>query len=31
MVENKDTGSVREGQEVAIRLDAFPFTPYGPS
>lgn len=28
-VENKDIGFVREGQEVAIKLDAFPFTRYG--
>jgi hemolysin D len=28
-VENKDIGFVREGQKVAIKLDAFPFTKYG--
>lgn len=28
-VENKDIGFVREGQTVAIKLDAFPFTKYG--
>jgi hemolysin D len=29
LVENKDVGFVREGQEVEIKLDAFPFTRYG--
>jgi hemolysin D len=29
MVENKDIGFVREGQEVELKLDAFPFTRYG--
>ncbi len=29
-VDNKDIGFVREGQEVAIKIDAFPFTRYGP-
>ena len=29
LVENKDIGFVHEGQEVAIKLDAFPFTRYG--
>jgi len=28
-VENKDIGFVREGQVVAVKLDAFPFTKYG--
>jgi hemolysin D len=28
-VENKDIGFVREGQEVEVKLDAFPFTRYG--
>lgn len=28
-VENKDIGFVQEGQAVAIKLDAFPFTKYG--
>ncbi len=28
-VENKDIGFVHEGQSVAIKLDAFPFTKYG--
>jgi hemolysin D len=26
---NKDAGFVRAGQEVAVKLDAFPFTRYG--
>jgi len=26
---NKDVGFVREGQEVAVKLEAFPFTRYG--
>ncbi|KQW33504.1 MULTISPECIES: HlyD family secretion protein [unclassified Ensifer] len=26
---NKDKGFVREGQEVRIKLDAFPYTRYG--
>jgi hemolysin D len=29
MVENKDIGFVREGQEVELKFDAFPFTRYG--
>jgi hemolysin D len=29
LVENKDIGFVREGQQVEIKLDAFPFTRYG--
>ncbi len=28
-VDNKDIGFVQEGQAVAIKLDAFPFTKYG--
>lgn len=28
-VENKDIGFVREGQEVEVKFDAFPFTRYG--
>ncbi len=28
-VENKDIGFVREGQTVAVKLEAFPFTKYG--
>lgn len=28
-VENKDIGFVREGQEVEVKIDAFPFTRYG--
>ncbi|WP_147820960.1 HlyD family type I secretion periplasmic adaptor subunit [Salidesulfovibrio onnuriiensis] len=28
-VKNKDIGFVREGQEVGIKLEAFPFTEYG--
>lgn len=29
LVLNKDIGFVREGQEVAIKIDSFPFTRYG--
>jgi hemolysin D len=29
LVENKDIGFVREGQEVELKFDAFPFTRYG--
>lgn len=29
MIPNRDIGFVREGQEVAIKLEAFPFTKYG--
>ncbi|MCB1800108.1 MAG: HlyD family type I secretion periplasmic adaptor subunit [Gammaproteobacteria bacterium] len=29
MIENKDIGFVEPGQEVAIKVDAFPFTRYG--
>ena len=29
MIENKDIGFVSEGQEVEIKVDAFPFTRYG--
>jgi hemolysin D len=29
LIENKDIGFVREGLEVEIKLDAFPFTRYG--
>ena len=29
MLLNKDVGFVREGQEVAVKLEAFPFTDYG--
>ena len=29
MIENKDIGFVTEGQEVEIKVDAFPFTRYG--
>ena len=29
MVQNKDIGFVHEGQEVEVKLDAFPFTRYG--
>ena len=29
MVENKDIGFVREGQDVEVKFDAFPFTRYG--
>jgi hemolysin D len=28
-VQNKDVGFVREGQEVRVKLEAFPFTDYG--
>lgn len=28
-IENKDIGFVEEGQEAAVKLDAFPFTRYG--
>ena len=29
MILNKDIGFVREGQEAALKLEAFPFTDYG--
>lgn len=29
MVMNRDAGFVREGQEVRVKLEAFPFTRYG--
>ncbi|MCP5445519.1 MAG: HlyD family type I secretion periplasmic adaptor subunit [Chromatiaceae bacterium] len=29
MVENRDIGFVREGQQVEVKIDAFPFTKYG--
>lgn len=29
MLQNKDVGFVRDGQEVTLKLDAFPFTTYG--
>jgi hemolysin D len=29
LVQNKDVGFVQEGQEVEVKLDAFPFTRYG--
>lgn len=29
MLENKDIGFVEEGQTVAVKIDAFPFTKYG--
>ena len=29
MLQNKDIGFVEEGQHVAVKLDAFPFTKYG--
>jgi hemolysin D len=29
MLENKDIGFVEEGQEVEVKVDAFPFTKYG--
>lgn len=29
LVENRDIGFVREGQQVEVKIDAFPFTKYG--